>query len=562
MRALCAIGAAALAAGCSMSTRVMPACVEDAECAAGQICFPDGCGDPGKGLVVEVTANTRAGQHEQDFSIDDGTLRPTYDLELKAPMTLSGEVTRRPESGVNEDPVYLEPFTVRATGESEVIPGISRSFQQSFTNPERGVYLMPIAAGRYTVTTTAADTSVPPVVRTGVRVEPGVSASSSATLTAPNGTLDITGRLIKELAAGVPPTEVALTQAPMELEAFDPVSKRPLSQRTYTSSGATGSIGDFFMFVDPAAKLMSSIQIIARPRSATALVPTKTFTLTKPYPVGMTLLEMGDFGTPLTRVKGAVAGSDGTPVGNATVVLEGVVGGGGVFKSQPALTDPATGEFVVDLLPSPYEGKYKISIIPASKSSAGIYTTLTRAVPRPGGDPVLEPLKFTCPDKIGVVGAVQRPDGKGPASMVVLTATPVKSVEGRPLPVDATEVVTDDSGKFSLNLDPAVYRLDFTPGEDVPRMTRYVTVPPPAQGDGSAISPTLDLGEFTLSKGRKVTGKLSWGAGSGLNGAAGSAKLRFFRLTTIDGKAGATLLGEAVTDAGGSYAVILPGSGD
>lgn len=561
MRALTAIAAAAFAAGCSFGPLVAPACVEDADCADGQICFPDGCGDPGKGLVVEVTANSRAGQHEQDFSIDDGTLRPTYDIELKAPMTLSGEVTRHPEEGSTVDPVYLEPFTVRATGESAVIPGVNRSFQQSFTNPERGVYLMPIAAGRYTVTVTAADTSVPPVVRTGVKVENGVNASSSATFTASNGTLDITGRLIKELAPGVPPTEIALSQAPMELEAYDPVGKRPLSQRTYTSSGLTGSIGDFVMTIDPAAKLMSSIQIIARPKLATALVPTKTFTLSKPYPLGLTLLEMGDFGTPLGSVKGAVVGTDGSPVGGAAVILEGMVGGGGTFRSQPALTDAATGEFVVDLLPSPYEGSYKISIIPASKSSAGVLTAQTRAVAKPGTDPVLEPARFICPDKVGVVGSVQRPDGKGAASMVVLTATPVKSVEGRPLPVDATEVVTDDSGRFSMTLDPAVYRLDFTPGEDMPRMTRYVTVQAP-QGDAAGPASTVDLGEFTLSKGRKVTGTLRWGGGSGLTGAAGSAKLRFFRLTTIDGKAGATLLGEAVTDANGSYGVILPGSGN
>jgi hypothetical protein len=82
-----------------------PHCTEDSQCNSGQICFPDGCGDPGKGLVVEVTSNTRNGQHEQDFAISDGSLRPTYDVELEAPMNLTGGVDRPPPSGTTASPL-------------------------------------------------------------------------------------------------------------------------------------------------------------------------------------------------------------------------------------------------------------------------------------------------------------------------------------------------------------------------------------------------------------------------------------------------------------------------
>ena len=569
MNRLVAIAVLALAAGCSNSPYAGyggPPCVEDSDCGGdGQVCFPDGCGDPGKNLIVEVTANTRAGQYEQDLAISDGSLRPTHDIELKAPMLLTGGVERHLAAGGTGSPLYLEPFTVRAVGESTLLPGISRTFEQSFTNPERGAFSMPIGAGQYTVTTAAMDVTIPPVTTTGVKIETGGRAQISVTFAALDGTLDLTGRLIKYLQQSPPPAmEIPLIEAAMELEAIDPASKRPLTQRTYTSTGATGSKGDFNMFVDPAAKLLPSFQIIARPRDPNVLVPTKTFTVDKPYSAGTTLLQMGEFGAALQYLTGAVVGTDGTPVRGATVFAEGPTAGGGTFKSKQVTTGD-TGEFSIDLIESPVNGAYTLTVLPPAKSNAGVLTTQVRAVPKPGVGPVLEPSRFTCPDKVGVVGVLHRPDGKGVASMVQLTATPVKSVDGRPLPQEASQVVTDDSGRFELDLDPAVYRFDFSPGEDIPRMTRYVIVRGATDADANVAptSPGLDLGEFTLSKGRRVTGTVFWGDASGVSPPnAINAKVRFFRLTTIDGKPGAALLAETVTDSYGAYGVVLPGTPD
>jgi hypothetical protein len=92
-------------------------------------------------------------------------------------------------------------------------------------------------------------------------------------------------------------------------------------------------------------------------------------------------------------------------------------------------------------------------------------------------------------------------------------------------------------------------------------MTRYVTVRSEGGADASVTASAIDLGEFTLSKGRRVTGTVFWNGELGfIPSHAANAKVRFFRLTTIDGKPGATLLGEAVTDSYGYYGVVLPGS--
>jgi hypothetical protein len=565
VRAAAAIALLALTGGCSFGPFGYggPPCTEDSQCGGDQICFPDGCGDPGKNLVVEITANTRSGQYEQDLAISDGSLRPTYDFELKTPMVLSGGVERHLAAGGTGSPLYLEPYGVRATGESTVIPGVTRTYEQSFTNPERGAFSMPIGAGSYTVTTIAADPTIPPVTMAGVKIENGTRAQVSVTFAAIDGTLDLTGRLIKYLQQQPPPSqEIPLIEAAMELEAIDPSTKRPISQRTWSSTGATGSKGDFVMFVDPAAKLLSSFQIIARPRDPNALVPTKTFTVDKPYSAGTTLLQLGEFGATLTGLKGAVLGTDGTPVKAAAVYAEGPIAGGGTFRSKTAVTGD-TGEFSIDLIESPVNGDYTLTVLPPAKSSAGVLVTQMRAVPKPGSVPVLEPSRFTCPDKVGVAGVVYRPDGVTVASMVQLVATPVKAVDGRPLRQEATQIITDDAGRFALGLDPGVYRFDFTPGEDIPRMTRYVTVRATTDADANVTpaSPSMDLGSFTLSKGRRVTGNVFWGDSSGVSPAnAVNAKLRFFRLTTIDGKPGAALLAETVTDSYGVYGVVLPGS--
>ena len=93
-------------------------CKSDSECDEGQVCFADGCGDPGKDLVVEVTPNPKAGLHAQDFALDLREAHPA--LQLQGPALLAGQVLRETgaDGGVPVLEEYAGPVTVRATGES------------------------------------------------------------------------------------------------------------------------------------------------------------------------------------------------------------------------------------------------------------------------------------------------------------------------------------------------------------------------------------------------------------------------------------------------------------
>lgn len=552
---------ALLLAGCGAFRLVpqVPTCTSDDQCAEGQVCFADGCGDPGRDLVVEITANTRTGQHAQDVAIPDGTLKASFDVELHPPMSLVGELQRdlQPDADPTQRTLYTEQVTMRAVGESTLIPGVVRTFEQTFPRPERGTYSMAIGAGRYTVTAIPQDVSVPPLARGQVTVVPGATAQASFAFPSIDGTLTIAGRLLERIEPGLPPLEIALTQAAMELEAVDPVAKRALSQRTFTSSGLTGSRGDFVLSIDPAAATLDSIQIVARPRDADALVPTKTFTLTRPYPSAVSL-QMGAFGDALPGLAGVVRGADGLPVADATVVLEGPVSGGGTFRSKAVTTD-AEGRFYANLLPSSDTGAYTLTVLPNAKSAAGILTASTRAVVKAGQPPALEPSVFTCPDRLQVHGGVVRPDGD-PGRNTLVIATPVKAVQGRPLPRDPAEALADDQGRFQLDLDPAVYRLDFLPGEDFPRMSRFVEVKPPAGADGGGTGGhTVQLEDFELGRGRKLTGLVtSRPYPNQTQPEAVNATVRFFRVTTLDGKPSSLLVAEGVTSDRGIYTVVLP----
>ncbi|MCI0669347.1 MAG: hypothetical protein L0Y64_02680, partial [Myxococcaceae bacterium] len=96
------------------------ACASDAECGAGLLCFPDGCGDPGTGLAVEVIPDAKAGQHAQDFSLPE--LSPVQDFELASGALIAGDVTQRSATGALVP--YSQQLSVRVVGESLVIPGL------------------------------------------------------------------------------------------------------------------------------------------------------------------------------------------------------------------------------------------------------------------------------------------------------------------------------------------------------------------------------------------------------------------------------------------------------
>jgi len=504
-------------------------CRNDAECAEGEVCFLDGCGNPGHFIVVEVTPNPKAGLHPQDFPVEN--LRPQQNLELFGRATLQGEVRREtllpsPEYSTT---AYSSPISVRATGESLLIPGVTRRYEANVV-PDNGSFQLAVGSGRYTVTLSAEDPQVPPMSEPRV-VEPGQAVPLQFVLPAPTAVTRLAGKVVR--------VGTTLVEADLEVQALDE-SLRPLSQRVPVLRGT----GEFLLALPPsAAKLEHVLVQVTAPRSDT-LVPQKAFTV-DPRPGVTAPLELGDYGEPVT-VQGRVVNRDGQPVANASVYLQGKVGGGGQFRSRSAITN-TEGRFELLSLPSHPDTPLTLYAVPPISTTAGI-TLQPTAIPR-GGITLKD---IVCPDKVVASGTLMRPEGL-PAAGVRVAAEPVGEVPGWPRPAVGTEAeaATDEDGRYRLRLDPGEYRFDFIPAENLPRVSRFVTVLP---------SMDLEVAPFTLSKGRRITGLVKLPEPELANPTSGAsyAFIRFFRVVNVEGKPTAVLLAQTVADSSGNYAATLP----
>lgn len=539
-----------LAQGCGAAAAGR-SCSDDSQCGEGQVCFPDGCGDPTENIAVEVVPNNRIGRHAQDLLLPE--LRSTtQDLTVEGGQltSLGGEIQRASTR-------FTSKVTIRADGESELIPGLTRRFEYTFQSLESGAYTLGVAAGKYQVTATATeDRSIPPASTPAkVSVPPGKQTTVSFTFESEQSAVALVGRLVKRYVAGSPPLITPVTQAEMELQAIDPLTRRALSQRVPVSSGPdVGSPGDFTLFVSSQVKSGEPFYLLASPRQAGAPVPSKTFLISPPFSQSY-LLELGDFGA-LLQISGKVVASDGAPVPGASVEVEGKVRGGGTFKSALAITD-LEGKFRLKALAP--EQSYTLTVIPPpSAPRAGIFHGPIKVSSTLNVENAfeIEPRSVVCPDRIAIRGRLLQPENDQPAYQVPFTAVPTQPVDDWPLPPMPLESLTDEEGRFALHLDPAVYRLDFVPSGELPRRSRVVTV---RSGDGKSLQP-LELGELKLYRGRRVSGTVSMREPGAMLSAAAvpTAQLRFFWVRLADGKPSATLLGQALADEKGHYSVVLP----
>ncbi|WP_224369941.1 carboxypeptidase-like regulatory domain-containing protein [Hyalangium versicolor] len=502
-------------------------CRNDSECAAGQVCFLDGCGDPGQHIVVEVTPNPKAGLHAQDFAVEN--LRPQQNLELYGPARIEGEVRRETLVSVPSTTAYSSPISLRVTGESLLIPGVTRRYESTLV-PNNGEYELQVGSGSYTITLLAADTEVPPVTETRV-VNPGGDVALDFLLPASSSLTRLSGQVVRQGST--------LVDAELEVQALDD-TLRPLSQRVPVSRAT----GKFLLVLPPsAAKLEHVLVQVTAPR-AEPLVPQKTFTV-DPRPGLTPPLEMGDYGEPVT-VKGRVVNLQGQPVAKASVYLQGKVTGGGQFRSGTVSTG-TDGSFELLSLPSAPDSPLTLYAVPPPEAAAGLIL-LTTNISRKGT--ALNDV--TCPDKISVQGTLLRPEGDSAAGVRVI-AEPVGEVPGWPRPAVGTEAAspTDENGSYHLQLDPGEYRFDFVPSENLPRVSRFVTVQP---------STSLELAPFTLSKGRRINGLVALSEPNEDSPTPGVpyASIRFFRVVNVEGKPTSVLLAQTVSDSTGNYAASLP----
>jgi hypothetical protein len=336
--------------------------------------------------------------------------------------------------------------------------------------------------------------------------------------------------------------EEVRVDTPLEVQALD-ADLTPLSQRVAVTRGT----GDFRLVMPLEAARRSAVLLRVTAVGNAPWVPQKTFTVDPRAPLTQPL-ELGDYGEPV-RVTGRVLDLAGKPVKDATVSLRGRVGGGGDYHSPLAVTG-ADGGFALQTLPAAPNGTLTLVVVPPSGSESGL-TTLPVDVPRTGATLP----DVVCPSRRVVAGVVLKPDSTEPESGVRIVAEPTDEVPGWPRPSSGGQAqsATNVDGSFELKLDPAVYRVDFIPTENRPRISRVVTVLPGTD------SGKQELADIRLQKGRTVRGRVTEGGGdAGVGRGLPYASVRFFRVANVEGRPVSVLLAQTVTDPLGNYTVLLP----
>lgn len=538
-------------AGCSTVVPPPPSCLTDSDCSAGLICFPDGCGDPTRGLAVEITGGSTVGLFPQDFEVEQ--LGTTQDFDIKGPLSIVGSFQRERTAGVDpsQRSIYIDEVLVRASGESAVLPGLARNYQARFAMTDRGTFSMNVGQGKFTVTAFPASLEVPPQTFTNVSVSPDAGATVNFAFASVEGAITLSGRLIKKKITIPTPSELYVTQDAMDLQAIDPATGEPLSQRIQTSTGRPGARGDFILVMSPRANQLPAIELVASARETGALVPTRRFLLSPPFSTSVTL-ELGDFGEPVRMVPGQVLGADGQPLAGATVVIEGRVTGGSTFRSRLATTE-TDGSFLLDLLPP--DESFTLTVFPRPGVRSAVTQQQVKVKNAPGSKPSLDPPTVRCTERIAVSGQVRLPDG-APAVMLAVRAIET-STGKRPLPLEDVDALTDLEGKYELALDPGNWRIEFTPAVELPQTSRLITVSAAAASNGTMTS-SQTFAPITLPRGRRLTGTVTSTLSARGSQPLVNAQVRFFRVTRIEGKPAAVLLAAGVTNGVGTYTVVLP----
>ena len=509
-----------IALSCSVGHPSSPSCRQDSECSGGTVCFIDGCGDPGQGLLVEVFPDARLGQFPEDFALGATLSQGTQDLTLSGSASIDGPVG---QNGSFDS----SPVSVALNGRSAIIPGLLRHFETTVF-PVAGNYHLPIASGIYSLYATPSSPAVPPLTYDNQQLNAGGHLILPLIFASSNSLYKISGQLTR---AGV-----ALS-ADVEIQALDPFTLKPLSRKgvALASSGSK-----FTVFTGPEVATQNSVLIRTSPKDTSVLVPSKDF-LVSPSAGMPYSLEMGDFGDAVD-VSGHLISLAGAPVSGALVYSVGIAAGEGKFTS-PVVETGKDGRFTFKTLPGKTGSPLTFYAIPPLPSNSAI---LSMPLPLSASTDLGN---LIAPDKACVTGRVRLPPNQGTAAVGVVVNAKIPRVSSQgALTAQTFQTITDSEGKYAFYLEPADYQFDFTPSIELPQISRFFS-----------ITGSRPLPEVELSNGRTLTGIVAApDPVSGKIQPSPFASVLYFRLGTFDSKGVAYLLAQTLSDANGRYSVVLP----
>jgi hypothetical protein len=485
-------------------------CNTDQDCPLPQRCFVDGCGTLPSDLLAEVITTAPTGVTSVDQPLGD----PAANMAVVVPDQQLLQLTLR--RGTAPFPASVQ---LLATGQSTLLPGVSRTAQTAGA-AANGFFQVGLSTGLYTLVVSPLDPAVPPVTRTGLGMDAGVSSLTVDLLPA-SQVQTVTGTVL----AG-----------PGQPEPIPPTVQLMATDGRFLSAQTTADPAGGFQLSFGTGSLDGGalLQVSPGPGALGAVI---AFPVSDPAQFGSPFI-VGDTAAPVV-LSGQVIGPDGSPVAGASVFIQGTVVGGGTGHAGPAFSGDA-GTFTLSTLPEASSGTLQLWIIPPPGSVAGLLRT---PVEVPAGAPAAG--SWTCPARPSLGGAILLPDA-GPVSGATLRADPVAALDDvTPLPPSGASGLTGQAGTFVLRLDPGVYQLQVQPGLAYPVLRQLVRVSAP----GTQLAPA------TLRTGSTLTARILRDAGTIVQ----QALLRVYRRESLDGGPDrALLLGEDVSDQNGVVRILLP----
>jgi hypothetical protein len=439
-------------------------CSTSTDCPSGQACFTGGCFAPPVGLAIDVAPAPGSRLLEQDQPLQQID-SPTLGVNLQNNASLTFSIV----SG-SSGAAYIGSYTITGEGQGLSVP-LTRTFSVSSSDAvvsgkasiavSPGLYGIELNAGTGADGGTSAQWVPPPLYLGNVLVDPAAIVERSFNIPA-SCPVTVAGDIANSEADPVLPGAVTV-------QAFDRSAGLPISQ-SYTVQPGNPSVPQQFQLC--AENSTSGIDIHVTPLQAPSsptdnlsLMPSMVFPLNSATNLSaLGTLYLGGYGTGVlvsqrvVRSPSAPPPYAGQPLANAQVWFEGMVQGGGYFKSATAVTS-VDGTFQVMVLPSQVVNgtstQMSVHIIPPANGAETAAITIIResvtvAMPAPQA-------ALVCDEKTPVQGMVFGPDGQPVPQGVLVTAQPTTSAGV------LESATTDNTGAFQLAVNPASYAFYFDP---------------------------------------------------------------------------------------------------